>query len=307
MLRRRESQEGAAAGNNEPKARPPKIYCGKVPQKFAEDELKDLCRKYGDVHSFFYMEDCSGFEAGWFLALFDNMDQAKAAIAGLQATYNFETRLSMSNSFAGGNQLPASQQAAMDKEAEPALLAARTAAQTEQKAREEKAREEKSSEPPQRGNWREYATKDGHKYYFNVETRVTTWEKPIEFQTPVQPPAPVLPLITIPKVVLPPGAGPIGTGVGPPGANLFVYHVPFTWVEAEFAQHFASFGKIVAARIFRDDLGMSKGFGFISYDHPQCAIQAIHAMNGFMVDGKELKVSIKKGEEQYLTAMGNPV
>lgn len=297
MIRHR-VQEGAT--NGEPKQKAAKIYCGKVPQKYAEDELKELCAKYGEVHSFFYMEDCSGYDAGWFLAKFETMDHAKAAIAGFQASYSFECRLSTGNSFAGGNHLPASQQAAMEKEAEPALKAARLAAEQEQKAREK-------PEAPRRGNWLEYATEDGHKYYFNVLTGVRTWEKPTEFQMPVQQPLPVMQPVQSSKANLPPGAGPIGNAVGPPGSNLFVYHVPFTWVESDFAQHFASFGKIVAARIFRDELGMSKGFGFISYDHPQCAIQAIHAMNGFMVEGKALKVSIKKGEEQYLTAMSKPV
>lgn len=289
MIRHRPVDDG------ERRVKAAKIYCGKVPQKYPEDELRTICSKYGDVMSFFYMEDCSGCDAGWFLATFESIDHAKAAVAGFQASYSFETRLSSGNSFAGGNQLPTTQN---EEEHEKASSSAPLKHDKASSSVAALAKEDKEP-PPQRGNWRQYETKEGgHKYYFNIETKVTTWEKPVEFQVAAPPPPP-------PKVVLPPGAGPIGFGgTGPIGANLFVHHMPPSWVETEFAQHFASFGKIVAARIFRDETGTSKGFGFVSYDNPQSAIQAIHTMNGFMIDGRAIKVSIKRGEEEYhLNAM----
>merc|ERR1712216_1098756 len=44
----------------------------------------------------------------------------------------------------------------------------------------------------------------------------------------------------------------------------------------------------------------SKGFGFVSYAAPSAATLAIKGMNGFDTkQGKLLKVTIKKGEEQY--------
>ncbi|CAE8621463.1 unnamed protein product, partial [Polarella glacialis] len=56
----------------------------------------------------------------------------------------------------------------------------------------------------------------------------------------------------------------------------------------------------------------SKGFGFISYATPQAATMAIKGMNGFDTkQGKFLKCTLKKGEEQYnpdaLSAQNIPV
>merc|ERR1719401_1513387 len=56
----------------------------------------------------------------------------------------------------------------------------------------------------------------------------------------------------------------------------------------------------------------SKGFGFVSYGSPSAATMAIKGMNGFDTkQGKFLKVTIKKGEEQYnpdaVTAQNVPV
>jgi RNA recognition motif-containing protein len=47
--------------------------------------------------------------------------------------------------------------------------------------------------------------------------------------------------------------------------------------------------------------GLSKGFGFVSFDNLTSANQAIAAMNGFEINGKRLKVEVKKakGEVQF--------
>lgn len=42
--------------------------------------------------------------------------------------------------------------------------------------------------------------------------------------------------------------------------------------------------------------GRSRGFGFVSYDNPKSALDAIRHMNGFQVLGKRLKVQLKKGD-----------
>jgi len=42
-----------------------------------------------------------------------------------------------------------------------------------------------------------------------------------------------------------------------------------------------------------------EGIGFVSYDNPQSANEAVATMNGFKVFKKRLKVEIKKGEVNY--------
>lgn len=50
--------------------------------------------------------------------------------------------------------------------------------------------------------------------------------------------------------------------VGPPGANLFVYYLPGSLLDADLATAFSPFGEVVSAKVYYDrDTGESKGFG----------------------------------------------
>ncbi|EAN34439.1 RNA recognition motif family protein [Theileria parva strain Muguga] len=129
--------------------------------------------------------------------------------------------------------------------------------------------------------WQQFTTAEGVPYYYNVRTGQTQWEKPAELMAPAR---------TV--------AG--GSSFGPPGANLFVFHVPANWNDLDLVEHFKHFGNVISARVQRDSAGRNRGFGFISYDNPQSAVVAIKNMNGFSVGGKYLKVQLKKGEEHYM-------
>jgi len=97
------------------------------------------------------------------------------------------------------------------------------------------------------------------------------------------------------------GAGASATiNAGPVGANLFIYHIPNSWDDTILRQHFEHFGKIVSCRVQKDPDGRPRGFGFVSYDAATAAQAAIAGMHGFPVEGKHLKVQLKKGDEQQL-------
>jgi len=279
MVRTHNGATHATGEPKPPKPTPTKIYVGKIPQKYQEEDLKNLAQEFGSVLSFFYLEDCSGTDAGWCLITYKEKSEAESAIDGFQQTYRFETRLSSSQNFAGGPEPQEEEQ----EEAAPLKL--------------------DEVLPRQVGKWREYSTPEGHKYYFNIETNLTTWEKPMEMMGHAGPyyPRPNMQMLGS-KANVPPVFGAIGGGAqGPFGANLFCYNCPQSWVESDLAQHFAAFGRIVSVRLNRDEQGRSKGYGFISYDNPKSALQGIHSMNGYVVDGKALQVSLKKGEEHYIT------
>ncbi|XP_008796185.1 RNA-binding protein BRN1-like [Phoenix dactylifera] len=86
---------------------------------------------------------------------------------------------------------------------------------------------------------------------------------------------------------------------GPPGANLFIYHIPQEFGDQELSNAFQGFGRVLSAKVFIDKAtGVSKCFGFVSYDSPVAAQAAINAMDGFQLGGKKLKVQLKRDNKQ---------
>ncbi|KAJ4461985.1 putative RNA-binding protein BRN1 [Paratrimastix pyriformis] len=106
-------------------------------------------------------------------------------------------------------------------------------------------------------------------------------------QAPVQPGAFSAPLQPIR------GAG--ATQEGPAGANCFIYHIPPEFTDNDLAAIFVPFGPLISAKIYTDKMtGLSRGFGFVSYELPESAQAAIANMNGFQIGNKRLKVQLKR-------------
>ncbi|KAL0927892.1 hypothetical protein M5K25_002114 [Dendrobium thyrsiflorum] len=89
---------------------------------------------------------------------------------------------------------------------------------------------------------------------------------------------------------------------GPPGANLFIYHIPQEYGDQELSDAFQGFGTVLSAKVYLDKAtGFSKCFGFVSFDSPAAAQDAINVMNGYQLGGKKLKVQLKREHRIHLT------
>lgn len=99
---------------------------------------------------------------------------------------------------------------------------------------------------------------------------------------------------------------------GPPGANLFIFHIPNqSTYRLSFSLHliiiwrtclfpvttrflydlFSQYGHVLSARIMVEpSTGRSRGFGFVSYDNAASAKNAMAQLDGYQIHGKRLKV-----------------
>ncbi len=75
---------------------------------------------------------------------------------------------------------------------------------------------------------------------------------------------------------------------------LFVYNIPDTCDDGLLIQLFGNYGMIANVKVIRDPEGKCKGYGFVNMVTYESAYHAVCALNGYVVEGKQLQVSFKK-------------
>lgn len=242
-----------------------KLFVGCIPNYVTEQMLREKFAEHGQIQKLVYMPDRVLTDRGWAFITYEDETEAAVAIALLHDSKPFSEKCprNMQVKFAS-EKITDLKGTAFD----PAYQPTETV-----------------------HTWTEHKTDDNPPkvYYHNTVTEETVWEQP--FIMTQKPHVGV-------SASVPTAANPAVTS-GPPGANLFVYGIPSSWTDDDLHTRFKEFGTLVASKIYIDPTTMcSKGFGFVSYTTLESATQAIEVMHGFEVeDGKLLRVSIKKGEE----------
>ena len=74
--------------------------------------------------------------------------------------------------------------------------------------------------------------------------------------------------------------------------KLFVGGLSWDTTDQSLRAAFEAYGAVREARVILDrDTGRSRGFGFVSYDDDDAALDAIEKMNGALLDGRTIRVN----------------
>jgi cold-inducible RNA-binding protein len=80
--------------------------------------------------------------------------------------------------------------------------------------------------------------------------------------------------------------------------KLYVGNLSFQTTDDQLAHLFAEFGTVGSASVVTDrETGRSRGFGFVEMANSEQANAAMNALNGQMVEGRNLTVNIARPRE----------
>ncbi|KAA6395609.1 MAG: hypothetical protein EZS28_008860 [Streblomastix strix] len=98
-------------------------------------------------------------------------------------------------------------------------------------------------------------------------------------------------LISLPQIGL--------RNFGPRDSNLFVNYLPNNVTDVDLFNLFSPFGQVLSANIFLDqETGISKGFGFVSYENPISASNAVLIMDGYELVQKRPRRMVTQQKKQ---------
>jgi len=81
--------------------------------------------------------------------------------------------------------------------------------------------------------------------------------------------------------------------------NIYVGNISYSATEENIKELFEQYGKVNSAKIVIDRYTQrSKGFGFVEMENENEADEAINAINGFELSGRNLKVNEAR-EKRY--------
>jgi len=79
------------------------------------------------------------------------------------------------------------------------------------------------------------------------------------------------------------------------GRKLYVGNLPYSANQQTLQESFSQYGTVDSVNVIMDrDTGQSKGFAFVEMSSDGEAQKAIQELNGFSLDGREIKVNESK-------------
>jgi len=76
--------------------------------------------------------------------------------------------------------------------------------------------------------------------------------------------------------------------------NIIVNYLPQDMTQEEFAKFFERIGFIESVALMKNSDGSSKCYGFVKFEHPIDAELAVNTFDGYILDGKRLKVALAR-------------
>merc|ERR1719318_1214311 len=81
--------------------------------------------------------------------------------------------------------------------------------------------------------------------------------------------------------------------------NLYVKNIPLEWDVKIFVETFSAYGKVTCNLLVCDEMGKSKGFGFINFNSSQGALEAIKKLDGKDVGlGNDKKLYVCRAQKK---------
>ena len=81
--------------------------------------------------------------------------------------------------------------------------------------------------------------------------------------------------------------------------NIFVSNLSFQVESNDLKDFFTPYGEVTSARVVTDrESGRSRGFGFVEMPSDAAGNEAISKLNGAVVDGRTLNVTVARPKEK---------
>lgn len=91
----------------------------------------------------------------------------------------------------------------------------------------------------------------------------------------------------------------------PQGCKLYIGNLGYDTSAEDLKHQFAQYGELTDLTVVTDrETGSSRGFAFATYSSPEDASAAVRELDGFEVDGRQLRVNLSKPKEARTNDFG---